>query len=262
MATLLINGTLGFAMLIATLFSMGDLDAALEESPAFPYMAIFRRAVGSVAGAVAMSSIIIVMIFVSATGVLTSTSRVYFALARDQAIPGWRFLKKTSPRTKIPANAVLVTVVIAAALSLINIGDNTAFNGVISVSIAGLFGSYLVPSSLLLYRRLTGGIQETAAGPADALANTANSTLVWGPWRLRGILGVANNAFTCVYLVYVLFFSFWPASRNVTPQTMNWAFLATTVIVTLNIVYYLLWAKNTYKGPLVEVDREGTNGGK
>ncbi|KAI4862311.1 amino acid transporter [Hypoxylon rubiginosum] len=230
---LLLNGTLGFAMMIATLYCMGDVEAAIAENPHYPFMAIFHNAVGSTAGAAVMSSIVLVMTFSATTGCLASTSRVYWAFARDRGIPGWRFLKKVSPRTSIPTHSVLTTCVISVILSFVNIGDATAFNGIISISVAGLFGSIgMMPS---------------------VLTNTMGSGLSWGPWRIPGLLGVANNILCCSYLLFIFFFSFWPTSREVTPQTMNWAVLVTVVVITWSIVYYLAWARKTYSGPIIEV---------
>lgn len=261
LATVVVNGTLGFAMILTTLYCMGDLDAALAENPHYPFMAIFRNAVGSTAGATVMASIVIAMLFVACTGVIASTSRLFWALSRDRAIPGWSFLKKTSPRTNIPRNAVAACAVIAGVLSLINIGNATAFDGVISISIAGLNGSYLMVASLLLYRRLTGGIHdprgsrgsEDGGEAEEEVRNTIGSRVAWGPWRLRGAWGVLNNVVTCCFLVFVLFFSFWPTDRHITPASMNWAVLVTVAVLTFSVVYYFLHARKVYKGPLIEI---------
>lgn len=253
MATLLVNGTLGFAMLITTLYCMGDLDAAMKENPHYPFMAIFRNAVKSTAGATVMSAIVIVMIFVASTGALASTSRVFWALSRDHALPGWSFLRRTSPRTNIPRNAVATVAIIAGILSLINIGDATAFNGVISISIAGLNGSYLVAASLLLYRRLTGGIRTPHGRDDNEVTNTIGSRVTWGPWKVPGWYGVANNVFTCCFLIFVLFFSFWPTYREITPATMNWAVVVTAAVLGFSVVYYFVYARKVYKGPIIEV---------
>ncbi|KAI1409821.1 amino acid transporter [Hypoxylon sp. FL1857] len=247
---LLINGTLGLGMLIATLYCMGDIDQALAENPHYPFMAIFRNATGSTAGAAVMSAIVVVMAFSATTGCLASTSRVYWAFARDKGLPGWRILKKVSPRTSIPIYSVITTAVIAIILSLVNIGDATAFNGVISISTAGLFGSYLVAASLLLYRRVTGGIR--IATDDDVLTNTVGTSLTWGPWRLRGSLGIANNIFSCMYLVFIFFFSFWPPSLEVTPQTMNYAILVFGTVILFSMLYYAVWARKVYNGPIIE----------
>lgn len=250
---LFINGLLGFSMLIATLYCIGDINLRLEENPIYPFMAIFHNAVGSTAGAAVMSALVIVMSFSATTGIVSSTSRVYWAFARDRGLPGWRILKKVSHRTSIPVYSVLTTIAVAVILSLVNIGSSTAFNGVISISVAGLFGSYLIAASLLLYRRLTGGIRLRDSD--ESRTNTSRSTLTWGPWRLPGALGVANNIFTCVYIVFILFFSFWPSYYNVTPQNMNWAVLVFSAVFVFSVLYYMVWARKVYNGPVVETDQ-------
>ena len=150
-----------------------------------------------------------------------------------------------------------VTSFIACLLALVNIGSVAAFNGVISVAIAGLFASYLLTSSLLLYRRCTGAI--VSSNTSDHVVvpertNEATIKAIWGPWRIPGVLGIANNAFACVYLTYVLFFSFWPSFADVTPLNMNWSILVTGVITLVSAVYYLVWARKTYHGPIVDID--------
>ncbi|KAG8161212.1 hypothetical protein KVR01_009476 [Diaporthe batatas] len=253
LAGLMINGTLGFAMLIVTLYCVAasDIEAALMENPAYPFMAIFRNAVGSTAGAAVMSSVVVAMAFSATTGCIASTSRLYWAFARDRGLPGSKFLARTSRRTSIPLYSVLTTAIVAIILSLVNIGDATAFNGVISISIAGLFGSYLVAAGLLLYRRVRGQIRDPS--PDDLHVNTIDSTLAWGPWRLPGLFGIVNNAFSCSYLLFVFFFSFWPATREVTPQTMNWAVLVFVAVISFSVLYYVTWARRVYSGPIVEV---------
>ncbi len=87
MTGLAINGTLGFAMMVATLYSLGNIDVALAENPQYPFMSVFRHAVGSTAGATVMSSLVVVMSFSATTGCLASTSRIYWAFARDRGVP-------------------------------------------------------------------------------------------------------------------------------------------------------------------------------
>ncbi|KAJ5059397.1 amino acid permease-domain-containing protein [Bipolaris maydis] len=244
------NGTLGFGMLLTVLFRMGDLSSVLAENPAFPFMAIFHRAVQSRSGAAVMASL-----------VMLSTSRICWAFARDKGLPGWRTLSKVSSRTQIPR--------LRRSLHKHNRLPprphqhrlHTAFNGIISVAIAGLFSSYLLTCSLLLYRRCTGGIvsqpdhshvpstTNPTAIPSSSISQTTRPYAVWGPWRLPAALGIANNAFAF----------FWPSFAQVTVQNMNWAVLVTSVIAGMSIVYYVVWARKVYRGPVVEVDvvREG-----
>ncbi len=48
------NGLLGFAMVMVTLFSLGDLDTVSNTPTQFPYMQVFVDSVGSTGGASAM----------------------------------------------------------------------------------------------------------------------------------------------------------------------------------------------------------------
>ena len=51
----LLNGTLGFAMLLALLFCMPtDIESVLESETYYPFMNIYAYAVGSTSGATAM----------------------------------------------------------------------------------------------------------------------------------------------------------------------------------------------------------------
>lgn len=158
-----------------------------------------------------------------------------------------------SPRTSIPVYSVVTTAIVAALLALVNIGSTTAFNGIISISIAGLFSSYLLVASMLLYHRCTGGIKETGSSSVDLTAGGAGN-LAWGPWKMPHAFGIANNAFACIYLTFILFFSFWPTFADVNPQNMNWSILVTGAAAIFSTVYYLVWAKKTYTGPVVEID--------
>lgn len=94
MTGIAINGSLGFGMLLTVLFRMGDIEAAIEESPAFPFIAIFHRAVQSRSGAAVMASIIVVLTISANVGFSASTSRICWAFARDRGLPGWRTLSK------------------------------------------------------------------------------------------------------------------------------------------------------------------------
>ena len=55
--SVLINGALGFAMCIALLFCLGDLDAALATPTGYPFIEVYRNASGSRVGGTAMVSL-------------------------------------------------------------------------------------------------------------------------------------------------------------------------------------------------------------
>ena len=103
MSSILINGALGFAVLIATLFSLDNVEKALKTPTNYPYMQVFIDSTGSVAGATAMASITTVMAFLANIGILATASRMCWSFCRDRGLPGWQKLQHVSgPSTYLP----------------------------------------------------------------------------------------------------------------------------------------------------------------
>lgn len=93
MISIFINGALGFAVLLVTLFSLNDIKKVLKTPTGFPYMQVFLDATGSVAGATVMAGIIVVMSFSANIGILATASRMCWSFCRDRGLPGWHFLQ-------------------------------------------------------------------------------------------------------------------------------------------------------------------------
>jgi amino acid transporter len=121
----LMNGSLGIVFLISFMFMITDVDAALAED--YPHMWVFAQAVSS-GGVVALNAIPTVLIFAGTLTFNLSTSRQTWAFARDKGLPFSNWIGHVDPKLQVPANAVTVTCLITVALSLINIGSDTAFN--------------------------------------------------------------------------------------------------------------------------------------
>ena len=96
MATLSLNGCLGFGMLLATLFSLNDVKAAIESPTGYPFMEILIRSTGSISGAALMASLVTAMQWCANVGILASASRMCWSFARDHGLPGSRYLQHVS----------------------------------------------------------------------------------------------------------------------------------------------------------------------
>jgi amino acid transporter len=159
---------------------------------------------------------------------------------------------QVTDETAIPVYSVGLTTIIACLLALINIGSSVAFNDLVSMSISGLYLSYMVVAVLLLYRRCTGGIGNSKSSD-DTIVNTAGAKLVWGPFHVPGIWGILINTFSLIYMTIVVFFSFWPPQSAVTVDTMNFSVVGTVGVIILSLLYYFVRARGVYEGPVVEV---------
>jgi choline transport protein len=188
------------------------------------------------------------------------------------------------PHTSIPLYSIAIVTIVPALLAVIYIGSSTVFEDVVSLSTSGLYSSYFIPCALLLWRRTTGRMAphrpqntfdcdlegpdldpnlgnldyEMDLDPSSGLKEVLiQPPLSWGPWRLPPLLGTLNNIYACVYILFVLFWSFWPPSTPTSASTMNYAVVVTGGVVIFSIVYYFLYGKRTYMGPLVEREVRG-----
>ena len=106
MLSLLINGILGFAMVLALMFCIGDVEAALDPQMTlgYPFLEIFLQAVNSTAGACLMASLVVLGVC-GTVGGFAASSRMLWSFSRDRGTPLWNILSKvcrTISRSKVP----------------------------------------------------------------------------------------------------------------------------------------------------------------
>ena len=92
--SILINGVMGFSMLIATLFCIGDLNAALSSPTGYPFMEIISQAIHTTSGTAVLVALVFVLALCATVGLLASSSRMIWAFSRDRGLPGWKVLSR------------------------------------------------------------------------------------------------------------------------------------------------------------------------
>ena len=88
---------------------------------------------------------------------------------------------------------------------------------------------------------------------------TPASEIAWGPFQL-GRFGLPINIAAIVYTVIGIFFSFFPASAEVTPLTMNWSVLVFGAAMIFSLVFWAVHGRKVYRGPVMEVSMARTLG--
>ncbi|KAI4210815.1 MAG: hypothetical protein LQ349_009458, partial [Xanthoria aureola] len=226
-ATSVLNGLLGLGTLLSMLYVTPDIEAVLDSPTGqlgFPFMQVVLDSVGSYPGATAMISIVIAMFVFAVTAFLATASRIVFAFGRDKGLPFWQTMAKVHPKTAIPNYAIYVITGVACFVGIINLGSATAFNIILSIGISSLYSSYTITELLLLWRRIRGDIRK----PSEMSGHTWEANeLVWGPFHIPGVLGIALNAFAVCYGTIVIIFCFFPTTVNPDAAHMNWACLIT-----------------------------------
>ncbi|KAH8808489.1 amino acid/polyamine transporter I [Xylogone sp. PMI_703] len=237
-ASVMLNGVLGFAALIAILFCLGNIDDAFASPTGYPFIEIFAQGVNSKAGATGMVSVLLVLIIAATVGIMATASRLLWSFARDGGVPGSKYISKVHAPTALPLYSIFVTCMISLLLALINIGSTTALNAIVSVNCAAFFSSYMFPIGLILFRRLRN--------------DSEKDQIHWGPWKMGPVIGPIVNAVALIYAILALFFSFFPATSTVTPVSMNWSCLIYGASIIFSVLFYLLFGKHGYKWPIVD----------
>uniref|UniRef100_A0A093Y413 Choline transport protein n=1 Tax=Talaromyces marneffei PM1 TaxID=1077442 RepID=A0A093Y413_TALMA len=219
MLSLMINGVMGFAMLIATLFCIGNIQDAIESKTGYPFMEIFYQGTNSIAGACVMATIMVIMSICAVTGILATTSRQFCSPIAFNDL------------TSMSTSGLYLSYMICCILLLYR----RCTGGILEMDD---------------YRsRNSAGIQSEVD---ENIINTAGAKLVWGPFHLKGIPGIVVNVIAIIYMIIAVFFSFWPPTAEVTAATMNYSAVGITGVMLLTVVYYVITARSVYEGPIIE----------
>lgn len=232
-----LNGVLGFGLVVTYLFALTDVDAALNDPTYYPFIWVFRQAV-SVGGVNALTIMILILVIASNISFNASTSRQTFAFARDKGLPFPNWLGAVHPTLHIPVNAVAVTCGLSCLISLLNIGSSAAFNAIISLQVCALMFSYCVSIFCVLYRRMY-----------------HPELLPKARWSL-GRWGVPINMFGIAYAFFAFFWSLWPNGTPVDATTFNWAIVIFAGVAILCGAWYFVRGRKDYHGPVVTCKKD------
>jgi amino acid transporter len=237
----------GWFLLLAFLFAVQDPEAVTAGGGGVAV--IFNQALSSGWAGTVLLIASIAQVFCTAA-CMTSTSRMLFAFSRDGAVPGSANWARLNSR-KVPANAVIVSSVIAAIITLpalveVNLGTEeaplivpVAFYAVVSVGVIGLYTAFAIP--IFLRWRM-----------GDAFPQ--------GKWNLgtkwKWMAPVAVLEIVLISIYFILPFT--PAA-NPFHETFEWKFVNYAPIL-MGGTLILLWigwhlsAKKWFTGPKTTVD--------
>ena len=164
---------IGAVFLYAMLLGIPNLKTAVSEGwgPAQIIDANFGNAFSTV-----FLLVVAAAIFVCCLAILTSTIRLCFGMARDDALPASKYLSQVNPRLHTPIWSCIVVGILAGILYI-------QFAGVFIIAIAAtgmIYLSYLIGNFALLKARLRGWPRKLA--PFSLVAGACPSTC----WPSRG----------------------------------------------------------------------------
>lgn len=228
--SVVVSVVMGFLLLVAMNYGInpdGGYDRALAEL--VPPAQIWIEAVGQTGGLFILLVVIGAQFYCGMSSV-TANSRMIYAFARDGAIPGSSFWHRINPKTRTPTNSIWLAAVGAFILGVPYLFNAVAYFAVTSIAVIGLYIAYVTP----VFLRLRAGDSFRA-----------------GPWQLgRWSRPIGTVATIWVVLIAILFML--PQVVPVRTDTFNYAPVAVGVVILFAGGWWLLSAKNWFKGPKVQ----------
>lgn len=143
--SVVVSGIFGYVLILSLAWAIPNISAVLGAkdaggSPLPAVLAIVQFSLGTRAVAAVLGLTVLAMWFCGLAAV-TSVSRSFYALARDNGMPFSSLWSKVSQRWKTPAAAIWLS----AALAFGAVIYSGAYSVVTSISVVGFYLSYLIP---------------------------------------------------------------------------------------------------------------------
>lgn len=141
----------GFIFLACLLFVLKDVNAVIE-SAAGPLLQILYDATNNKAGAVCLLMFPVVCMLFTTTSIMTTSSRMSYAFARDRGLPVSRVFAKVHKGLDVPLNALIWTTVWVIIFGCVFLGSDSAFNAITAASVVALGVTYAIPPAINVMR--------------------------------------------------------------------------------------------------------------
>ncbi|KAE8147043.1 amino acid/polyamine transporter I [Aspergillus avenaceus] len=227
MATVAIGFTTAWFYCISMFFSLKDLDKLLNTATGVPILELYYQALDNVPGAIVLETLLLVTGMGCLIACHTWQSRLAWAFARDQGIPGHQWLKEVNRTLDVPLMSHNVSCFIVAVLGLLYLGSSTAFNSMVTACITLLYVSYSFPIISLWYR--------------------GRDNIKHGPFWL-GKLGLFCNIVTILWTIFCLVMYSFPATMPATTGNMNYVAVVYAVVVFIILCDWFARGRYSYKG--------------
>nr|GAT56559.1 predicted protein [Mycena chlorophos] len=229
------TASLGWLLLIATSFVVVSIPDLIGTTLPLPMGQVFLDVLGK-RGMLAIWSFIIVVQFVTGAAQGVDASRVVFAFARDNALPGSRYWKKMN-RYAVPGYAVWFVMFWSAILGLLGFSV-AALTSLAGASVIGLYTSYAAP----IFLRITSGRDKLRPGPFSL-----------GRWGVPiGVVAVSWVSFVVVFLVF-------PAGQTVDAVSMNYAVVIIGSVFIFASLSWVTSARHWFRGPVRTVEDKASD---
>ena len=215
----LVSFVVGYISLLVLTWSITDV-AATANDP-YPVLFIVKQNLAPFLSNI-VALIIAGAMWLCGNSSVTSMSRMWFAFARDGGMPGSGYISRVSHRWRTPANAIVITSLIAVLITMYS----AAYFVVTSISTITLYLAYIFPTYLnFRNKRRNQG------------EHTDNQNAPWNMKRWGPIVNVA----AMIWVVFITILFILPPN-----ELVLWTMIAIAVLLA---VYWFASERERFKGP-------------
>ncbi|KAK1234512.1 polyamine transporter tpo5, partial [Marasmius sp. AFHP31] len=218
---------IGLAYMLALLFSVQSIPSIQATSYAIPIAQLYYDAVGPKLTLMCLTFVGLAQ-FMAAVTAFTASSRLFYALARDDAFPAKKAYMSLN-RFQAPYVGVWTSVLVGCVISCAYIGSPIAFNAILSSAAIAVMLGYLQPIIIRVF--------------------WPSALTVRGPFHL-GRWSWAINAAGFAFTVFVCILFVLPTSHPVNENNMNYAVVSVGGVILIVALTWLFWGRHRFRGPV------------
>jgi len=223
----------GWVLLIGVTFAIQKAHYADYTSALVPPAQIWATAIGDTGAKLLLLIAIGAQLFCGMSSV-TANSRMIYAFSRDGALPGSDFWHRVNKRTRTPTNAIWLAAAGAFILALPYLWNGAAYAAVTSIAVIGLYIAYVLPTFLRLRQ---------------------GEDFKRGPWHL-GRWSYLVGWIAVVWVAFITILFMLPTANPIHWANFNYTVFAVLFVLGFAGIYWLVSAKNWFKGPRVQGSAE------
>jgi amino acid transporter len=223
----------GWVLLIGVTFAIQPARYADYTGALVPPAQIWDVAIGGTGAKLLLLIAIGAQLFCGMSSV-TANSRMIYAFSRDGALPGSNLWHQVNKRTRTPTNAIWLAAGGAFILALPYLWNGAAYAAVTSIAVIGLYIAYVLPTFLRLRQ---------------------GESFKRGPWHL-GRWSYLIGWIAVVWVAFITILFMLPTANPIGVGNFNYTVVAVLVVLGFAGIYWLVSARNWFKGPKVQGSAE------
>ena len=191
--SVMISGIFGYLLILSLALAIPDLGHVLQTTDVSGHqlpavLTIVRMTLG-VRAATAVLGLTVIAMWFCGLASMTSVSRSFFALARDNGMPLSSIWSRVNARLKTPGPAIWLS----AALALAAMAWSGAYSVVVSISVIGFYLAYIAPV-YLGWRKKSSWLGKRGPWHLGVASNTINGLAVLWTGFICTVMVMPPNA--------------------------------------------------------------------